>query len=78
MIMKKDTYKNQTITQAAIKAAGGPSVVGAACGISMSAVSQWHRVPQERVRKVAMMSGVSVYELRPDIFGPDPADENAA
>ena len=37
--------------------------------ISSAAVSQWDRVPAERVLDVERLTGVSRYELRPDIFG---------
>lgn len=47
--------------------------------ISSAAVSQWDRVPAERVLDVERLTGVSRYELRPDIFGeahPTPAPAN--
>lgn len=44
--------------------------------ISPQAVSQWKRVPAERVADVERATGVARHRLRPDIFGP--AGENAA
>lgn len=37
--------------------------------ITPQAVSQWKRVPAERVRDVSRITGVPPHELRPDIFG---------
>jgi pyruvate kinase len=38
-------------------------------GISAAAVSQWERVPRERVVKAARILGVRPEDLRPDIYG---------
>lgn len=40
-----------------------------ACGINDSAVSQWRRVPAQRVLDVERVTGVPREILRPDIFG---------
>lgn len=37
-----------------------------------SAISQWTRVPAERVLDVERITGVSRHDLRPDIHGPAP------
>lgn len=37
-------------------------------GISAQAISQWRRVPVERVLEVERITGVSRHELRPDIY----------
>lgn len=39
-------------------------------GISAQAISQWKRVPVERVLEVERITGVSRHELRPDIYPP--------
>ena len=39
-------------------------------GITHGAVSQWSRVPAERVLDVERVTGISRHELRPDIYGP--------
>lgn len=53
------------------KAAGGASGLAAKIGgISSQAISQWKRVPAERVLEVERATGVSRHALRPDIFGP--------
>jgi DNA-binding transcriptional regulator YdaS (Cro superfamily) len=38
--------------------------------ITPGAISQWHRVPAERVIEVERLTGIPRSELRPDIFGP--------
>ena len=63
------------ITVDAIRRAGGPAAVGRAFGITSQAVTQWQRVPPERVLEVERLSGVSRHLLRPDVFGPEKAAE---
>lgn len=53
----------------AIKAAGGKAALARSLNITLQAVAQWERVPPERVLAVEAASGVSRYELRPDIYG---------
>lgn len=59
----------------AIKVVGGTGALARAVGISSPAVSQWVRVPPERVIAVerATRRQVTRYELRPDIYPPDEA-----
>ncbi|NIW50572.1 MAG: hypothetical protein GWN14_29285 [candidate division Zixibacteria bacterium] len=38
-------------------------------GISTQAVYQWRRIPVEHVLKIEEMTGVTRYEMRPDIYG---------
>lgn len=45
-------------------------------GVTIQAVSQWRKVPAERCLAVEEATGISRYELRPDIFGQAP--ESAA
>jgi len=56
----------------AVKEAGGPTRLAEKVGVTRSAVSQWRRVPAERVLDVERATGVSRHELRPDIY-PAPA-----
>lgn len=42
--------------------------------ISPSAISMWQRVPADRVLEVERITGISRHDLRPDVFGPAPAE----
>jgi DNA-binding transcriptional regulator YdaS (Cro superfamily) len=57
-------------------AAGLARAISQATGkeISSQAVSQWDRVPASRVLIVERVTGISRYELRPDVCGPAPAE----
>lgn len=51
------------------KTAGGPSKLAEALGdLSSQAVSQWKRVPAERVIAVEKVTGISRHDLRPDLY----------
>lgn len=50
--------------------AGGNVGIGRALKITGQAVSQWERVPAERVLDVEKISGEPRHELRPDIYPP--------
>jgi DNA-binding transcriptional regulator YdaS (Cro superfamily) len=49
--------------------------IARALGITHGAVSQWTRVPAERVLDVERVTGISRHVLRPDLY---PASEDAA
>jgi TorA maturation chaperone TorD len=53
----------------AIRSAGGVSELARRIGIAQPSVSNWNRVPAERVAAVEEATGVSRAVLRPDIFG---------
>ena len=53
----------------AIDGAGGTAALARALNITTQAISQWSRVPADRVIQVEELSGVSRYKLRPDVFG---------
>lgn len=55
------------ITQRAINAAGGVSALADALGISPAAVSEWPRIPVERVVDIERITGIHRAELRPDL-----------
>ncbi len=38
--------------------------------LTPQAISQWKRVPAERVLEVETLTGISRHDLRPDVFGP--------
>jgi TorA maturation chaperone TorD len=54
--------------QEAIRAVGGVSELARRIGISQPSVSNWDRVPAERVLSVEAATGVSRAILRPDLF----------
>jgi len=53
----------------AIRAAGGISELARQIGISQPSVSNWLRVPAERVVSVEAITGVDRSVLRPDLYG---------
>lgn len=61
-----------SILKKAIENAGGTAALARALNIRPQAVSQWEKVPAERVIQVEALSGVSRYQLRPDVFGAAP------
>ena len=65
---------NKQIVKAAIQAAGGYKAVAKEFGISEQAVRLWeiNGVSHKRVLRFSELSGCSVHELRPDLFGPGP------
>jgi hypothetical protein len=52
----------------AIRAAGGVRALAQKIGISQPSVSNWTRVPADRVRAVEAATGISRAVLRPDLF----------
>jgi len=61
-----------------IKFAGSSKALAQMLGVTAQAISQWHRVPPARVMEIERLTGVSRYDLRPDIFGPAPSASEAA
>lgn len=62
----------------ACAALGSRSALARALGIKPPAVDQWvgkGRCPVERVLQVERLTGVSRYNLRPDIYGPAPSSD---
>ena len=58
----------------AIRVAGGVGALAQKIGISQPSVSNWARVPAERVVAVEAATGVARGTLRPDLYGGQPAD----
>jgi TorA maturation chaperone TorD len=54
--------------QQAIQAAGGVSELARKIGISQPSVSNWSRIPAERVATIEQVTGVGRAVLRPDLF----------
>jgi len=59
----------------AIRAAGGVSELARRLGIAQPSVSNWDRVPAERVASVEQATGVDRARLRPDLFAAPAAAE---
>lgn len=58
----------------AIRAAGGITELARRIGVSQPSVSNWSRVPADRVLSVEVATGVARATLRPDLYG-EPIDE---
>src|SRR5215813_10374328 len=54
----------------AIRAAGGVSELARRLGIAQPSVSNWQRIPAERVAAVEQATGIDRTRLRPDLFAP--------
>lgn len=52
----------------AIAVAGSARALAQLIGVSPQAVSQWRRIPSGRVIAVERCTGVSRYDLRPDLY----------
>jgi TorA maturation chaperone TorD len=61
--------------QEAIRAVGGVTELARRIGISQPSVSNWTRVPAERVLEVENASGVARAILRPDLYNAQIADD---
>jgi DNA-binding transcriptional regulator YdaS (Cro superfamily) len=59
---------NDTGLQKAIEAAGNRTALAEKLGITLGAVSQWDKIPLNRVLQVEEVTGVPRYLLRPDFF----------
>jgi TorA maturation chaperone TorD len=53
----------------AIRAAGGVTALARRIGVAQPSVSNWNRIPAERVLSVEAATGVARTVLRPDLFG---------
>jgi TorA maturation chaperone TorD len=62
------TMRDSGLEQA-IKAAGGVASLARAIGIAQPSVSNWSRIPAERVLAVEALTSVPRFVLRPDIYG---------
>lgn len=62
----------------AIAAAGSQYALATALGIKSPSISGWYgrkRIPVERCIAIEAATGVSRHDLRPDVFGPAPAND---
>ena len=51
-----------------IRRFGGQVKLALALGISQGAVSQWRRVPVHHCLKLSQLTGIPLYEMRPDVY----------
>lgn len=65
---------NNTALKQAVAAAGTQQRLATALGVRQSCVSNWlvRGVPPERCLHIEKVTGVSRYDLRPDVFGEAP------
>ena len=61
--------------QEAIRAVGGVTKLARRIGISQPSVSNWSKIPAERVLAVEAASGIGRATLRPDLYAEDIVDE---
>jgi TorA maturation chaperone TorD len=64
----REEVRDQGLDQA-IRAAGSVTELARRLGISQPSVSNWDRIPAERVMSVEAATGVARSVLRPDLFG---------
>ena len=62
--------------QEAIRAVGGVSELARRVGISQPSVSNWERIPAERVLSVEAATGVARAVLRPDLFNGEASERS--
>ena len=65
----KDTWMRDPGLEEAVRAVGGVSALARQIGISQPSVSNWTRIPAERVLTVEAATGVDRKVLRPDLYG---------
>lgn len=77
-INRRGILRIMNVIAEAIQRAGGSSKLGRALGITRQAVEAWKGkgrvVPPEHVLEIEKLTGVSRYELRPDIYGAPPTN----
>jgi DNA-binding transcriptional regulator YdaS (Cro superfamily) len=72
------TPMRSSALQEAVRRKGSVSALARAIGVRPQAISQWDRVPADRVIAVEKETGVSRHELRPDLYPPEPAARKRA
>jgi TorA maturation chaperone TorD len=68
LIIKEKTPMRDVGLDEAIRVAGGVGALARKIGISQPSVSNWARIPAERVLSVEAATGVSRATLRPDLY----------
>jgi len=62
----------------AIERAGSVKALADAAGVKPQAISQWRRIPSDRVVRISEATGMSRHELRPDLYEQPGASPEAA
>ncbi|RWI46379.1 MAG: CI repressor [Mesorhizobium sp.] len=66
-----DRPPKKTALERAIEACGTAQKLAALVGVSPQAVSQWDRIPVERVLTIEKITKIPRSTLRPDIYPPE-------
>ena len=61
-----------------IRLAGGVAHLARALGVRHPSVSEWKRVPADRVQAVSALSGLPPHMIRPDVFSSPAAEAGVA
>lgn len=64
-----------TPIEKAVQVAGSQSALARTLGVTPQAVQQWvdaNRIPAHRCLAIENATGISRYDLRPDVFGAQP------
>jgi DNA-binding transcriptional regulator YdaS (Cro superfamily) len=67
-------YRSRSeVLASVIEAGGGPSELGRRLGIASQSISEWRRVPADRVIDIERITGIPRSVLRPDLHPPEPS-----
>src|SRR5262245_28719747 len=69
---RQETVMRESGLEEAIRVAGGVGALARKIGISKPSVSNWSRIPAERVLAVEAVTGVNRSVLRPDLYSAHP------
>jgi DNA-binding transcriptional regulator YdaS (Cro superfamily) len=61
------TQRSEGVTLA-IQAAGGLSPLARKLGMSQQALSEWRRIPADRILQVEAVTGIARERLRPELY----------
>lgn len=68
MLRLMNKFDHKAAVTRAIEAAGGTTVLADKLGITQPSVSQWGKIPVERVLDIERLTGIPRHDLRPDIY----------
>lgn len=70
--------RRDPVVATVIERAGSVTLLAARLGISSQAISQWFRIPHERVFEIEEITGIPRSVLRPDVYPPENQTTQAA